>query len=69
MQAISYNVNAATITMHKFPAASSETQCGNYEVERDEECDAGLQGTIGTDPCCNERCRFKNGANCRCVRN
>ena len=43
-----------------------EEQCGDYEVESGEECDAGLLGQLGNDPCCNSSCKLTEGALCRC---
>lgn len=44
--------------------ASVEEQCGDYEVESGEECDAGLLGQLGNDPCCNSSCKLTEGALC-----
>ncbi|XP_077990294.1 ADAM 17-like protease [Glandiceps talaboti] len=38
--------------------------CGNFQVEDDEECDAGLIGLENNDPCCDKYCYFKSGAIC-----
>lgn len=40
--------------------------CGNYRVDKDEDCDPG--DNVKGDPCCDEECKFKGGANCRYVR-
>ena len=42
-------------------------QCGDYEVNSGEECDAGFSGMIGNDPCCTSACTLREGMNCRCV--
>ena len=38
--------------------------CGNLRVEGDEECDAGFPGTEERDPCCDQNCRLRPGAEC-----
>ena len=40
-------------------------QCGNYEVEEGEECDAGFLGMIDADDCCNPNCTLKPEKECR----
>ena len=47
--------------------ARVESQCGNYRVEMGEQCDAGVLGMVGQDPCCNEQCNLSPGSLCRCV--
>ena len=39
--------------------------CGNYRVEVDEECDAGLPGMLNSDPCCTPQCKLREGKSCR----
>ena len=36
-------------------------ECGNYQVEADEECDVGTEG----DQCCTPDCRLNDSAKCR----
>ncbi|XP_013383117.1 ADAM 17-like protease isoform X2 [Lingula anatina] len=42
----------------------SQSYCGNYIREENEECDAGLEGKSGTDHCCTESCTLRQGAQC-----
>nr|KAI8738890.1 ADAM 17-like protease isoform X1 [Biomphalaria glabrata] len=44
--------------------SSMESLCGNAVVEKGEQCDAGAEGTTGTDPCCSASCEFKPQAIC-----
>ena len=45
-----------------------ESLCGNYEVEGEEECDAGLEGMFGImEECCGSNCKLKPGAVCRYI--
>jgi disintegrin and metalloproteinase domain-containing protein 17 len=44
--------------------AESLSFCGNDRIEADEECDAGLSGRQGLDPCCDYNCKLKNNAQC-----
>ena len=46
-------------------ADNTVLQCGNYEVEDDEECDAGLLGMVGRDSCCSSSCHYMHPATCR----
>ncbi|XP_051038193.1 disintegrin and metalloproteinase domain-containing protein 26A-like [Phodopus roborovskii] len=39
-------------------------KCGNYIVENGEQCDCGTPDSCETDPCCQEDCAFKPGAEC-----
>ena len=48
-------------------ADSTVLQCGNFEVEEGEDCDAGFLGVLGRDRCCNSTCGYSEGAVCRCV--
>ena len=36
--------------------------CGNSVVENDEQCDVGAEHP---DKCCDQKCRLKDGAECR----
>ena len=36
--------------------------CGNFRVEEDEQCDAGIEG----DLCCDGSCRLRAVSKCRC---
>lgn len=41
--------------------------CGNYALDEEEKCDAGLDGTLNLDPCCDSSCQFRFPAVCRLV--
>ena len=36
-------------------------------MEVGEQCDAGILGMVGQDPCCDEQCSFTRESLCRCV--
>ena len=42
----------------------SQSFCGNSRIEAGEECDGGIGTRQGTDPCCDSKCMFKEGAIC-----
>ena len=44
--------------------AETMSFCGNDRVEDDEECDAGVVGRQGMDPCCDFNCKLRKGAQC-----
>ena len=48
-------------------AGDSPEPCGNYAVDEGEDCDAGLDGKLNLDLCCDSSCRFRPPAVCRLV--
>lgn len=59
--------NTAIASVLKYKSScfveESSSFCGNGIVEEEEECDPGSEGPE-TDPCCDEKCRFRPGAVC-----
>ena len=52
-----------------FLVSNAGSFCGNYRVDMDEDCDPGDPGdNVKGDPCCDEKCKLKEGANCRYLR-
>lgn len=48
-------------------AEESLSFCGNHRVDPGEDCDGGFETRLGNDRCCDERCQFRPGAQCRFV--
>ncbi|XP_033099407.1 ADAM 17-like protease isoform X2 [Anneissia japonica] len=38
--------------------------CGNYRIDKNEQCDAGLLAQGESDPCCHLKCKLKPGKKC-----
>uniref|UniRef100_A0A1X7TKE4 Uncharacterized protein n=1 Tax=Amphimedon queenslandica TaxID=400682 RepID=A0A1X7TKE4_AMPQE len=43
----------------------SNSNCGNYMIDDDEECDGGRLTVDDQDSCCASNCKLRKGSNCR----